>query len=161
MIGAEKNSETQLELIKESFGYHLFEFQNIIQMAEASPNVLLEEEVKRKILYFLKMNETLATGVGQQYALFLQNISEIINKLYLYYSQQVNEAVEKQGKNSLNFVVVKAMRAIKKQVIKIYARYLEKCNDLSKHQADYILSNFIFPLGTLLKDFENCTAETK
>lgn len=127
-------------------------------MAEASPNVLLEEEVKRKILYFLKMNETLATGVGQQYALFLQNIYEIINKLYLYYSQQVNEAVEKQGKNSLNFVVVKSMRAIKKQVIKIYARYLEKCNDLSKQQAEYILSNFIFPLGTLLKDFENCSA---
>jgi hypothetical protein len=53
------------------------------------------------------------------------------------------------------------MRAIKKQAIKIYVRYLEKCNDLNPQQAQYILTNFIFPLGTLLKDFENCIAETK
>lgn len=45
------------------------------------------------------------------------------------------------------------MRAIKKQVVKIYIRFLEKCNDLNPQQAEYILSIFIFPLGTLLKDF--------
>lgn len=77
----------------------------------------------------------MSTGIGQQYALFLQNIAEVINKLYLYYSDQINEAIQKQGKSCLNFVVFKSMRAIKKQVIKIYIRFLEKCNDLNPHQA--------------------------
>lgn len=48
------------------------------------------------------------------------------------------------------------MRAIKKQVIKVYIKYLEKCTDLNAQQAQYILNTFIFPLGNLLKDFEDC-----
>lgn len=75
-------------------------------------------------MFFLKLNETLAIGIGQQYALFLQNISEVINKLYVFYSDKVNESIEKQGKNSLNYVTVKSMRAIKKHALKIYIRYL-------------------------------------
>ena len=58
-------------------------------------------------------------------------------------------------------MTVKIMRSIKKQVIKIYIKYLQKCVNLNPEQANYILSVFIFPLGTLLKDFENCIPETK
>jgi len=38
---------------------------------------------------------------------------------------------------------------------------LEKCNDLTLDQANHILNNFIFPLGTLLQDFKQCIPETK
>mgnify|MGYP003502273203 CR=1 FL=1 len=58
-------------------------------------------------------------------------------------------------------MVVKTMRAIKKHAIKIYIRYLEKCNDLNQEQAVYVLNTFVFPLGTLLKDFEDSIPETK
>ena len=103
----------------------------------------------------------LATGVGNQYALILQEMSAVFNKLYLFYSKEVNDSVLKNGKNMLNYLTVKAMRSIKKQVIKIYIKYLQKCNNLNEQQANYILSNFIYPLGNLLQDFEACMPETK
>ena len=46
-------------------------------------------------------------------------------------------------------------------MIKIYIKYLQKCNNLNEQQADYVLKNFIFPLGNLLEDFMNCIPETK
>lgn len=162
LIGAETNSEVQLELMKETLGYHMFEFNNIISMAESNnPGVLLEEAVEKKILFFLKINEMLATGVGNQYALLLQELAPTMNKLYLYYSKEVNDSIAQNGKNVLNYLTVKAMRSIKKEAIKVYIRYLQKCVQLNEQQAHYILSNFVFPLGTLLEDFENCIPETK
>ena len=103
----------------------------------------------------------LATGIGQQYALLLQELAPVINNIYLYYSKEVNEAVAEKGKNVLNYMTIKTMRSIKKEVIKIYLKYLEKCNNLNNDQAGYILDSFIFPLGNLLKDFQDCMPETK
>ena len=115
----------------------------------------------RKLLYFLRVNENLAVGVGSSYAMMLDITSSNFNKLYLYYSNEVNQTVNQTGKHVLNFMTVRSMRQIKKEVIKVYTRLLEKCNDLSYPQANHILNNFIFPLGELLLDFENSMPETK
>ena len=58
-------------------------------------------------------------------------------------------------------MTVKMMRNIKRQVIKIYIRYLQKCGDLDQPKSQYILENYIFPLGTLLQDFAQSIPETK
>jgi len=47
----------------------------------------------RKLLFFLKVNEMLATGVGQPYLMMLQEMADSINKIYLYYSGEVNGSV--------------------------------------------------------------------
>ena len=84
------------------------------------------------MLFFLKINEHIAYGVGQQYVLLLGEIADKINKLYMFYSMEVNSEVAKQGKNVLNYMTVKLMRNIKKQVIKIYIKYLQKSGDLDQ-----------------------------
>ena len=147
--------------MKETLGIHLYEFQNIIKIAEGNVSVMLDEDGKAKIIFFLKINEMLATGIGQQYALLLQELAPTFNSLYLFYSKEVNSIVLEKGKNLLNYMTIKAMRSVKKEVIKIYLKYLQKCNNLSPDQAKYILDTFIFPLGNLLKDFEECMPETK
>lgn len=58
-------------------------------------------------------------------------------------------------------MTVKTMRMVKKQIIKVYTRMLEKCSDLTFEQASHILNTFIFPLGELLNDFKQCIPETK
>lgn len=54
------------------------------------------------------------------------------------------------GKHVLNFMTVRNMRLVKKEIIKVYTRMLERCNELNLNQANHILSNFIYPLGELL-----------
>lgn len=51
-------------------------------------------------------------------------MADNINKLYLFYSTEVNVAVAQNGKNILNYMTYKTMRNIKKQVIKVYLRFL-------------------------------------
>lgn len=56
----------------------------------------------------------LATGVGRNYALMLNHINDSMNKVYIYFSMEINEMVNKHGKNVLNFMTVKMMRMVKK-----------------------------------------------
>jgi hypothetical protein len=53
-------------------------------------------------------------GVGRNYALLLDLIHETINKFYLFYSSEVNAAVNLNGKHVLNFMTVRNMRLVKK-----------------------------------------------
>lgn len=100
--------------MKEVLGGHLFEYFNLINMAQTDQHILKEESVTKKLNYFFKLNEMLATGVGRNYALLLSHISETMNKVYIYYSMEINEMVNKHGKNVLNFMTVKMMRLVKK-----------------------------------------------
>jgi hypothetical protein len=56
----------------------------------------------------------LATGVGQQYIMLLEMLAETFNNLYLFYSGEVNTAVQNNGKNMLNYMTIRIMRTIKK-----------------------------------------------
>ena len=56
----------------------------------------------------------IATGAGQPYLVLLQEMADSFNKLYLFYSNQVNNAVNQSGKNILNYMTIKMMRTIKK-----------------------------------------------
>jgi hypothetical protein len=88
-------------------------------------------------------------------------MSDNLNKLYLFYSNEVNAAVNQSGKNILNYMTIRVMRTIKKQIVKIYLKFLEKCNNLDQIAANYILGQIVMPLGDLLEDFKNCIPETK
>ena len=61
----------------------------------------------------------------------------------------------------LNYMTVKNMRSIKKQILLIFIKVLENCNSLDHTKANFILKQIIFPLGDLLEDFNKCIAETK
>jgi hypothetical protein len=54
----------------------------------------------------------------------LDLISDSMNKLYLYYAGEVNAAVATTGKHVLNFMTIRSMRLVKKEVIKVYTRML-------------------------------------
>ena len=147
--------------MKESLGNSLYEYMNMIGMAQNNPNFLKEEDIIRKLIYFLKINENLAVGVGRNYALLLDSLADTMNKFYLFYSCEVNSSVSINGKHVLNFMTVRNMRVVKKEVIKVYTRMLQRCDELTYAQATHILNNFIIPLGELLSDFKECIPETK
>jgi hypothetical protein len=100
--------------MKETLGSYLFEYFNIIEMAKNNQQVLKEENVIKKLVFFMKLNEMLATGVGTNYSNLLNIINTTMNQLYLYYSVEITTIVNQQGKNVLNFMTVKAMRMVKR-----------------------------------------------
>ncbi len=156
LIHAEENMNHQLEMIKETLGPMLYEFQQFYNIAQENPAIMKEEEIQKKLVFFLKVNEMLAKSIGQEYIVFLEIIAEQINKLYLFFSAEIETTVKNNGKNYLNYMSVKLMRAVKKEAIKIYIRFIENCDHLDSAKAEYILNKIIFPLGDLLEDFKHC-----
>jgi len=100
--------------MKETLGSYLFEYFNIIEMAKNNQQVLKEENVIKKLVFFMKLNEMLATGIGNNYSNLLNIINTTMNQLYLYYSVEITTIVSQQGKNVLNFMTLKAMRMVKR-----------------------------------------------
>jgi hypothetical protein len=82
--------------------------------------------------------------------MLLQELADNFNKLYLYYSGEVNAAVAQNGKNILNFMSVRMMRTIKKEVLKVYHKFFDKCNNINFESCSYMLNTIIVPLGSLL-----------
>lgn len=161
IISSQANNQVQLNLMNCVLEEFITEYKNIVNMAQGNPNILKQENVIKKIIYFFKLNENLAVGVGKNYALLLTFLSDSMNKLYLFYSAEVNTAVSLNGKHILNFMTFRNMRLVKKQIIKVYTRMIERCNDLNVQHASNILNSFIYPLGELLNDFQQCIPQTK
>ena len=43
----------------------------MMNMAQENPHFLKEEDITKKLIYFFKLNENLALGVGRNYAILL------------------------------------------------------------------------------------------
>jgi len=50
-----------------------------------------------------------------------------MNDIYKYYSQLISAQVKQQGKAVLNYSTVKRLRAIRKDVIKLYVCFFHWC----------------------------------
>lgn len=57
--------------MKEVLGHNLYEYLNMMNMAQENPHFLKEEDITKKLIYFFKLNENLALGVGRNYAILL------------------------------------------------------------------------------------------
>lgn len=100
--------------MKSTLGQHLEEYNNILRSAEINPEIMNQEEVQRKMMYFLKINERLAYSIGLSYGSLLITLSPSLNNIYTFYANEVEKTVTVQGKNVLNYLTVKRMRAIGK-----------------------------------------------
>jgi hypothetical protein len=68
----------------------------------------------------------------------------------------VNQEVSTKGKHCLNLSVMKKLRAIKKDVLRLFKTFFESTKDQV-----YVSVNFVPPLGELLKDHINSVTETR
>lgn len=64
----------------------------------------------------------------------------------------MNESVIKGGPNTLNFVNIKRMRNINKQIMRLYKVYISACGDnLNQDEITSIKNSFVLPLYPLLE----------
>lgn len=143
LIASEPNLEIKTFYIKGTVGQHYLEYLKFMEAAKSDPNILKDESVETRINFLLRINERLAFSIGLPYGSFLIQFNDSLNKLFLYYCTETERAVETQGKQVLNFLTVKRMKAIGKEILRLYTTYINKCVNITGNEAISVISSFV------------------
>ena len=74
----------------------------------------------------IKINQRVAESVGGTYLTYLRNIFDDLLKIYNIYSQQISKLV---SENQANHVLVKPMKALRRDILKLIQIYIQKEQD--------------------------------
>jgi exportin-1 len=70
---------------------------NILQQANMSTNELMRPEIIKAIDFIIKVNQKVASSVGQQYLAYLSQIFNDLIKIYKLYSECISNTVKQRG----------------------------------------------------------------
>ena len=92
-------------------------------------NNIKNEKCIEHLTFILKVYEKLAITTGQGFAKSLGIIYfEMINT-YMAYSKYISQEVQQKGANIMNFTLMKKMRTVRSDIIKVIASFIEHCSD--------------------------------
>ena len=100
--------------------------------------------------------------MGFSFGSLLIEINNYLNTIYQYYSKTVNELVTASGPNTINYVNVKRMRNINKQIMRLYKIYIVSCKPtLTPQETNSIKESFVLPLYPLLELYQTTLPDLK
>ena len=113
------------------------------------------EKVLEEIVFIIKIHERLAFAVGTDFYPCLGKIYIDLIKIYVVYAEIVSNEVQVSGKGVLNLTIIKKMRSVKREIIKLIQTFIEKSNPQNIEMSSLIAQNFIPPLNDVLQNYVN------
>jgi exportin-1 len=112
-------------------------------MAEAGRSIeyLRQQETAKSIANILRANVRVASALGRSYISQLSKIFIDMLGVYKAYSECISNAVATGGAIATKTSVIRAMRSVKKETLKLFETFIQKTSDLS-----VICQNFLPPL---------------
>jgi len=153
--------ETKTNYIRGTLGQNYDEYNRILQTAQTNPEILKDDNVEAKINFFLRINERLAYSIGLPYGSFLVQFNDTLNKLFIYYCTETENQVEAHGKLVLNYLTVKRMKTISKEILKLYNTYIGRSSISNITEANSVIDSFVLPLVNFLPTFSKAIPEVK
>ena len=132
-------------------------------MAQAAANVqtLLDPNTIRELTKILKTNAAVCASVGPLYVHQLGIIFLDLLNLYTTYSAQVSQAVATQGQYATRMSNVRAMRGVKKEVLRLLTTFIEKSGEPESTPA-YVAQQIMPPiLEPVLTDYRTSVPEAR
>ncbi|CAE6504686.1 unnamed protein product [Rhizoctonia solani] len=141
MVSAQPNKAIQERLILKLMDLPNNAWDSLMSQAASNVDVLGNPENVKILSNVLKTNVSACVSVG---GFFLPQIGRIFNDmlgLYKAVSTLISEQVAKDGPVATRTPKVRALRTIKKEILKLMETYVKKAEDL-----DTLYANFIPPL---------------
>lgn len=136
-------------------------WKGIMSQAAVNLQVLLDAATMRELTKILKTNGAVCASVGPLYVHQLGVIFLDLLNLYSTYSTQVSQAVATQGPYATRMSNVRAMRGIKKEILRLLTTFIEKSGEPESTPA-YVAQQIIPPiLEPVLTDYRNSTPEAR
>jgi len=109
-----------------------------------STNELMRPDIIKTIDFIIKVNQKVASSVGQQYLAYLSQIFTDLIKIYKLYSECISNTVKQRGNDHM----IKPMKAVRRDILKLIQIYIEKENNF-----DYFNQNFLPALQAMVQDY--------
>nr|AYG77763.1 exportin [Dugesia japonica] len=157
VVAAETDTSTQTELINKLFYLPNQVWDDIISQAHEKIEILQNPDVVKQIVNILKTNYSACKSLGASYVQQLSHIYMDMLNVYKVISENINIAVTNHGEQVAKQPVIRAMRAVKKEALKIISSWVQKSVDPAM-----VAENFIPPmLDAILFDYQRNIAPAR
>ncbi|ENN78028.1 hypothetical protein YQE_05513, partial [Dendroctonus ponderosae] len=153
MISAQVDQPTQEALIEKYMQLPNQVWDDIISQASKNVDILKEIEVVKQLASILKTNVRACKALNHAYVLQLGRIYLDMLNVYKVMSENITAAITLNGEAVTKQPLIKAMRVVKKETLKLIADWIARSNDNKM-----VLENFIPPfLDAVLLDYQRTT----
>jgi len=153
MISASTDSQQQEQLIEKYMQLPNHVWDDIINQASKNVDVLKDEEAVKQLGSILKTNVRACKALGHPFVIQLGRIYLDVLNVYKVMSENISTATSLNGEIVTRQPLIKSMRVVKKETLKLISCWVERSND-----PNMVLENFIPPLlDAVLLDYQRCT----
>jgi len=153
MISASSDQQQQEQLIEKYMQLPNQVWDDIINQASKNVDVLKDHEAVKQLGSILKTNDRACKALGHPYVLQLGRIYLDMLNVYKVMSENITAAITHNGEQITKQPLIKSMRVVKKETLKLISHWVERSND-----PNMVLDNFIPPLlEAVLTDYQRCT----
>lgn len=153
MISAQVDSVAQEILIEKYMMLPNQVWDEIISQASKNVDILKDQDAVKQLASILKTNVRACKALGHAYVVQLGRIYLDMLNVYKVMSANIISAVAVNGEGITKQPLIKSMRVVKKETLKLISDWIEASNDHAM-----VLENFIPPLlDAVLMDYNRCT----
>lgn len=153
MISASTDAQQQETLIEKYMQLPNQVWDDIINQASKNVDVLKDQEAVKQLGSILKTNVRACKALGHPFVSQLGRIYLDMLNVYKVMSENISTATSLNGESVTRQPLIKSMRVVKKETLKLISCWVERSND-----ANMVLENFIPPLlDAVLLDYQRCT----
>ena len=153
MISASNDSQQQEQLIEKYMQLPNQVWDDIINQAAKNVDVLKDPEAVKQLGSILKTNVRACKALGHPFVIQLGRIYLDMLNVYKVISENISTATRLNGEIVTRQPLIKSMRVVKKETLKLISCWVERSND-----PNMVLENFIPPLlDAVLLDYQRCS----
>lgn len=150
MISAQTDQFQQERLIEKYMSLPNQVWDNIIQQATRNADILKDQEIVKQLCNILKTNVRACKSLGHPYLAQLGRIYLDMLNVYKVMSENVSGAIAANGENVTKQPLIKSMRGVKKETLKLISGWVSRSND-----PQVVAENFVPPLlDAVLLDYQ-------
>ncbi|KAK4179944.1 putative exportin [Triangularia setosa] len=138
MVAAQGNRNVQERLLTELMNIPNTAWDQIIQAATQDSTILQNADTIKIIGNIMKTNVSACSSIGTY---FFPQIGRLYNnmlEMYATTSQLISQAVAREGEVATKMPIVRGLRTIKKEILKLVETFIDKAEDLQTVRAQMV-----------------------
>ena len=164
LISSQPNKQIQerliqklMELPNQNVSLILTQWDTIIAECAKNLAVLNSVETVKRLAHYLRTNSASCESIGNGFGCQMGRIFADLMGLYKYAGQVISQAVAAQGPIAAATPIVRALRQVKKEILKLCEIYVKKVDDLQS------VTQTMIPglLPAVLADYQECIDAAK
>lgn len=152
MISAQTDETIHLRLVQNYMSLPNHTWNDIIQSAVLNVEVLRDILIIKQLDNIIKANYHACRALGHNYIIQLKCIYMDMLSVYKLMSEQISNAIAENGETVMKQPIIRAMRGLKKEILKLINEWIFNSND-----SKVVLQSFIPELlDAILLDYKQC-----